>query len=86
MARINELSPEYVRNEVMNNVGFNFWQTYKNFIPSSLELFWNGQKLVSYYDYNIVDEQTIEILGVNVSNYDDVIKRDIFVCNYLVKN
>jgi uncharacterized protein (UPF0333 family) len=86
VARINELSPEQVKNEIMQPSGSYFWQTYKNFIPSSLEVFWNGQKLVSYYDYSIVDDQTVEILGVNVSNYDDVIKRDVIVCNYLVKN
>ena len=76
MARINELSPEYVRNEVIDA---NTLRTQKPFIESSLEVFWNGQKLVPVEDYIITGDDTIKLVS------ECIIKRDIIVCNYLVK-
>lgn len=96
MARINQLHPEYIVNEKMDYckecVENNRWKTQRKFIKSSLEVFWNGQKLLPHdsengieYDYNIVDDQTVEIVGVDDDNNQDVVKKDYFVCNYLVK-
>ena len=63
--------------------GGNNWKTSQMFIQSSLEVFWNGQKIVSSRDYNFIDDYTIGISGS--FDYNDIVKRDIFICNYLVK-
>ena len=86
MARIDERRPEYVVNEKMLHVENNRWKTHREFIQSSLEVFWNGQKLYPHdIDYRIIDDQIVEIVGVDENNNQDVVKRDHFVCNYLVK-
>jgi hypothetical protein len=90
MARIEQLRPEYVINEKMQHVDSNRWKVNKKFIQNSLEVFWNGQRLVPQdsedkYDYAFVDDQVIEILGVDSSDNNSIVKKDIITCNYLVK-
>jgi hypothetical protein len=76
VARINELSPEYIRNELID---VNLLQTQNPFIESSLEVFWNGQKLAPLEDYVIIGPKTIKLISENI------IKRDVILCNYIVK-
>lgn len=88
MARIDERRPEYVVNEKLTYVGDNRWETLREFLQSSLEVFWNGQKLHPFdsengidYDYEIIGDRTIKIVGANSSN-----NSDLFICNYIVKS
>lgn len=88
MARIDERRPEHVVNEKMSPSGsVNCWSTQQKFVQSSLEVFWNGQKLHPRdsengidYDYNIVDDQTVEVISADSSN-----NSDLFICNYTIK-
>lgn len=84
MARINQLIPKRIINEEMVHDGYNKWTTQQPFFFNSLEVFWNGQKLY-FNDYNYINDQTIEIIGASGSYNDNIVNRDIFICNYLIK-